>query len=216
MEQVLEMMKKMQKEISDLKAEKSTNGRDKKTPNPKSPPPNSWFRGWHRDRKNSPELPTPKNAEDFDKIFGASQIYGVLFLHGTNSDQPEFSPAPNESSYRNIRTVIDYLMTFEENHNFWINSKRCYVHKENGVWTNYEEITRKIFFDKLREKIWKKYRYIVLESLDKDGVSKDLLNYASNHMRNNTLCWTNQYLESYLDKFKDRLAVKWKSRVKGN
>ena len=210
----------MQKEISDLKAEKTKKVRDKKSPDPKksagSDLPWSWYRGLHRDRKNPPELPTPKNAEDFDRRFGASQIYGVMFLHGTNSDQPEFKPTPNESSYKNIRTVIDYLMSFEENHNFWINSKRCYVHKVDGVWTTRDEITRKEFFGELKDKIWKKYRYIVLESIDKAGGSKDLLDYASNHMKQHTLCWTNQYLESYLEKFKDRLAVKWKSRVKGN
>ena len=39
MEQLLEMMKLMQKEISDLKAQKTKKGRDKKSRNPKKSPP---------------------------------------------------------------------------------------------------------------------------------------------------------------------------------
>ena len=213
MEELLAQIEVLKKENSTLKTKKD---RAKKSRNPKSPPPRSWDRGWKRDRLTNPELPIPKDDEDFDKIFGASQIYGVLFLHGSNSDQPEFRPTPNEYSYRNIRTVIDYVMSMEENHNFWINSKRCYVHKEKGVWSTQDEVTRKKFFEQIKEKIWNKYRFIVLQSLEKAGVPNELQSYASFHMRNNPLCWTNEYLESYLDKFKDRLAVKWNSRVKGN
>ena len=213
MEELLEMMKKMQKEISVLKAGKAKKVRDKTSQNPKKSAPRSWYRGWRRDNKNVPELVIPKNAEEFDKMFGASQIYGILFLNGTNNDQPEFRPTPNEHSYKNIRLIIDFLMTFEENHNFWINSRRCYIHKNNGVWSGCDEISRKLFFEQIKDKIWKKYRYIVLESLELARVPKDLLNYASNHMKNNTLCWTNQYLETFLNKFKERLAIKWNARV---
>ena len=56
---------------------------------------------------------------------------------------------------RAVKVVFNHLMEYSQNQNFYLRSKRCYVHVKNNVW---KLVPPKEFFPELRKKILKHYK----------------------------------------------------------
>ena len=56
---------------------------------------------------------------------------------------------------RAVKVVFNHLMEYPQNQNFYLKSKRCYVHVKNNVW---KLVPPKEFFPELRKKILKHYK----------------------------------------------------------
>ena len=89
--------------------------------------------------------------------------------------------------------VIDHLMSFPQNQNFHVKSKRTYVHVGKECW---ERITPKLFFEQFRRKLLKHYRQLVLRAQPNFIVA-----HAKTSLKNAIIPWTNQHLEKVLGKF---------------
>ena len=59
-----------------------------------------------------------------------------------------------------LNLVVDRLMDFPQNHNFYLRSKRCYVCRD-GQWV---QMKAKLFYPELRFKILMAYRNVLLRS----------------------------------------------------
>ena len=124
-------------------------------------------------------------------------------------------PKKNRGCFKPLSRVIDHLMEFPENRNFYIHCRRVYVCLANGTWTKQNECKRSVFFNKLRERIWEKYVPLVLEALERQGTSPAILLYARDHMRTHPLRMSNEDLERYLTKHNDVLHLSWFNRRRG-
>ena len=56
---------------------------------------------------------------------------------------------------RAVKVVFNHLMEYPQNQNFYLKSKRCYVHVKDNVW---KLVPPKDFFPELRKKILKHYK----------------------------------------------------------
>ena len=122
-------------------------------------------------------------------------------------------PQQNRHCFKPVSVVIDHLMGFPENHNFCIKDRRVYVCCDaNGRWTQQKAVTRKEFFDKLRERIWEKYIPLILGALERQGTSPSILAYAKQHMTTHALRMGNEDLERYLLKHKKVLQTAFFNR----
>ena len=101
-----------------------------------------------------------------------------------------------KKSFRNIRKVLEFLLSFRENQNVRIKSRRCYVYDGAGVW---KKQTRKVFFEQLKLKFRIKYTAIILDHLEKNEVDREIIDYASAHLKKTKFAWSNEYLESLLN-----------------
>ena len=120
---------------------------------------------------------------------------GHKIKSATNSQnfQRRYMPRPNGPT-KAVEDVIDYLMKFPENHNFYVKSKRCYVHLGDNKW---KQIHPKEFYPQLRAKILKHYRVWVL-----NAQPEHIKDYAAGQLEKATLdSWTNQMLEEKLGKY---------------
>ena len=86
-----------------------------------------------------------------------------------------------------IERVINLLMAYPENHNFYVKSKRCYVSKDH----QWEPMMPKDFYPALREKILNEYCNLVLR-----GQGDDVEKFARDCLKRASLeHWTNKKLE---------------------
>ena len=114
---------------------------DKKSPKQKSrdflsPECLDWSEPWKQ--IIGPVFAPAKNFWDFEKKF-------ILRSKGP-------------TQYLNL--VVDLLMDFPKNHNFYLRSKRCYVCR-HGQWV---QMKAKLFYPELRFKILMAYRNVLLRS----------------------------------------------------
>ena len=138
--------------------------------------------------KKSPPLPRKWSEE-------SKGGPGPKIKSATNSQnfQRRYMPRPNGPT-KAVEDVIDYLMQFPENRNFYLKSKRCYVHVGDHQW---ELIPPKEFFPQLRAKILKHYVPWVL-----NAQSEFIKDYAVDQLKKATLdSWTNPLLEEKFAKF---------------
>ena len=150
------------------------------------------------------EVKVPETIAECEKKFGA-----VLALQKISFAELKMNPHSQPA----IQTAIDHLMQFPENHNFCIRSRRCYCCRPDGTWTAKDEISRKRFFDKIREKIWAKYRPLVLESLSRPGAPKQILDFATTHFKEHIMRWNNEDVQRSLEKYRPVLELAWERRV---
>ena len=90
-----------------------------------------WFENWHP--IYTPALKTVKNSQQFER---------------------RYVPRKNGPT-RAVENVVGHLMEFPQNQNFYLKSKRCYVHVKDNVWGL---VPPKEFFPELRKKILKHYK----------------------------------------------------------
>ena len=90
-----------------------------------------WDEEWHP--IHGPALKTEKNL--------------VLFKR-------RYVPRTNGPT-RAVKVVFTHLMEYPQNQNFYLKSKRCYVHVKDNLW---KLVTPKEFFPELRKKILKHYK----------------------------------------------------------
>jgi len=164
--------------------------------------PRPFFeRAW---RRGLLDVVVPETIAECERKFGAVLALGKISFADLKMN-PHSQPA--------IQKVIDHLMQFPENHNFCIRSRRCYCCRPDGTWTAKDEISRKRFFDKIREKIWAKYRPLVLESLHRQGASQQILDFAATHFKEHIMRWNNEDVQRALEKHRPVLEVAWNQRV---
>ena len=90
---------------------------------------------------------------------------------------------------RAVKVVFNHLMEYPQNQNFYLKSKRCYVHVKDNVW---KLVPPKEFFPELRKKILKHYK----TNLQKSQYCSDSL------LESITLqSFSNQQLESICGKY---------------
>ena len=115
----------------------------------------------------TPALKTVKNSVEFER---------------------RYVPRTNGPT-RAVRIVLGHLMEFPQNQNFYLKSKRCYVHVKNNLW---KLLSPKEFFPQLRKKLLTQYRKVLYHN---KWVTKSLL-------KSMTLqSFSNQQLESMCGEF---------------
>lgn len=140
--------------------------------------------------KKSPIEPLPRKwSEEWKGGPGPKITLATNF----QNFQRRYMPRRNGPT-KAVEDVIDYLMQFPENRNFYVKSKRCYVHLGDNKW---KLIHPKEFFPQLRAKILKHYRVWVL-----NAQPEHIKDYAKTQLEKATLdSWTNQMLEEKLGKY---------------
>ena len=211
MGQILSMIRELRKANIELnnrvtalenEIQRSKKTTEEKTPNQKTC---AFFeRGWRRGTMEN--IKVPKSFSDCEKAYGAVLALGKFVFKKPLKVNPHSRPA--------IQAAIDHVMQYPENHNFCISSRRCYVKKTDGTWSTKDEISRKRFFEKLREKIWDKFVPLVLESLSRQETPKKILDFAATHLKEHMLRWSNEAIERAFEKHRPLLQAAWKRRSK--
>ena len=115
--------------------------------------------------------------------------------------------------HRFVRKAIRSIMRYPENHNFWLTSRRYYIHKGDNVWI---EMKSHEFFPKLRIKIWRYYRITLMRFLTMHHVDPIVIGNIEDRLCNMGLSCTNNWIEEELEQYKPLLKVQFDQRIPEN
>lgn len=169
----------MLEELTKKSRDKTSPARDKTSPNPGS-----------RDKTSPMEWGDPWkiNSEHVDNWAKLEKC--LKPASGFANFQARYIPRPR-GPVKAVQDVINYLMSFPENHNFYLKSQRCYVHVQDNQW---KQIPPKVFFPQLRAKILVHYKTIVFRA-HSDPTMKS---YAIRQLEKASLdSWTNKQLACF-------------------
>ena len=126
------------------------------------------------------------NWENLEKCLKVSKNFPAF--------KARYIPRPRGPT-KAVRDVINHLMSYPENHNFYLNCKRCYVHVADNRW---EQLHPRKFFPQLRAKILEHYKTLVLRAHPEPAMNA----FASEQLKKASLdSWTNGDLEVLFSKY---------------
>ena len=150
----------------------------------------------------------PKTEKDAQKFLSFETTPGHIRINGEDDDDRFFTP--NHLSVKFVKLAIKHLMSNPDNHNFWLSSRRYYVHSGNHVWF---QINSTEFFAEIKAKIWRYYRITLCKFLHVNGCNQEILDMLYTILRGSKLYYSNEMVEQLLEEFKPLLSKPFSHRI---